>query len=214
MKPLTSLLLLLTILVSCKQTPKIPTDFDYGKTENNIYANKYFDFELPVPPTWVIQDKDQVKQLNQEGQKMLAEKNKTLADQIKASEVSSATLLVVFRNKTDTITGEFNHSFTVIAENLRGITSVKKGEDYLKQAKMLMQKSNMEYRFPNEMYTAKLGNHEFDAMDVIMTIQGIDVHQTYYATIEKGFALSAIASYGTDEQKKEIADVLNGFRFH
>jgi hypothetical protein len=214
MKSLTSLLLLLTVLVSCKQSRKIPTDFDYGKTENNIYSNKYFDFELPVPPTWVIQNKEQVQQLQQEGRKMIAEKNKTLADEIKTSEVSTATLLVVFKNKMDSITGQFNHSFTVMAENLHGVTNIKTAEDYHKQAKKTMQKSNMQFRFPNEMYTIKLGNHEFNAMDVIVTTQGIDVHQTYYVTIEKGFALAVIASYVTDEQKKEIADILNGFRFH
>src|ERR1044072_4927833 len=81
---------LLTVIAGCKQKPK---NFDYGKIENGVYTNNYFDFEIPVPPTWAVQNKEQVQKLQKTGEELISGKDKELGAKIKAAEVTTAILL-------------------------------------------------------------------------------------------------------------------------
>ena len=95
----------LLAVAGCKQQPK---NFDYGKIENGVYANSYFDFEIPVPPTWSVQNKEQVQQLQKTGEELVSGSNKELGAKIKAADIRTAILLTVFRNKTDAVTDKFD----------------------------------------------------------------------------------------------------------
>jgi hypothetical protein len=200
--------LLLTI-TGCKQQPK---DFDYGKIENGVYTNNYFDFEIPVPANWAVQNKEQVQQLQKTGEELVSGNDKELGAKIKAANVRTAILLTVFKNKTDTITDKFNSSFIILSENLGGMP-VKKGSEYLAHAKEIMQQSNMSYQFAPNYSTEKIGNKEFDRMDVALGGQGQNVQQSYYSAIDKDFALSIIISYGDEEQRAELKNIVNKIKF-
>ena len=196
-------------IAGCKQQPK---NFDYGKIENGVYANSYFDFEIPVPSNWAVQNKEQVQQLQKNGEELVSGNNKELGAKIKAADVRTAMLLTVFKNKTDTVTDKFNSSFIILSENLGGMP-VKKGSDYLAHAKEIMQQSNMSYQFAPDYSTEKIGNKEFDRMDVALNGQPENVRQSYYSIIDRNFALSIIISYGDDEQKAELKNIINKIKF-
>ena len=200
---------LLLAIAGCKQQPK---DFDYGKIEKGVYTNNYFDFEIPVPANWAVQNKDQVQQLQKTGEELVSGNDKELGAKIKAANVRTAMLLTVFKNKTDAVTDKFNSSFIILSENLGGMP-VKKGSDYLAHAKAIMQQSNMSYQFAPDYSTEKVGNKEFDRMDVSLGGQGQNVQQSYYSMIDKNFALSIIISYGDDEQKAELKKIINEIKF-
>ena len=201
-------IVLLTI-AGCKQQPK---NFDYGKIENGVYANSYFDFEIPVPSNWAVQNKEQVQQLQKNGEELVSGNNKELGAKIKAADIRTAILLTVFKNKTDAVTDKFNSSFIILSENLGGMP-IKKGSDYLAHAKEIMQQSNMSYQFAPDYSTEKIGNKEFDRMDVSLNGQAQNVQQSYYSIIDMGFALSIIISYGDDEQKAELKNIINKINF-
>ena len=201
-------IVLLTI-AGCKQQPK---NFDYGKIENGVYANSYFDFEIPVPSNWAVQNKEQVQQLQKNGEELVSGNNKELGAKIKAADIRTAILLTVFKNKTDAVTDKFNSSFIILSENLGGMP-IKKGSDYLAHAKEIMQQSNMSYQFAPYYSTEKIGNREFDRMDVSLNGQAQNVQQSYYSVIDMGFALSIIISYGDDEQKAELKNIINKIKF-
>jgi hypothetical protein len=201
-------IVLLTV-TGCKQQPK---NFDYGKIENGVYANSYFDFEIPVPSNWAVQNKEQVQQLQKTGEDLVSGNNKELGAKIKAADVRTAMLLTVFKNKTDAVTNKFNSSFIILSENLGGMP-IKKGSDYLAHAKEIMQQSNMSYQFAPEYSTEKIGNREFDRMDVSLNGQAENVQQSYYSIIDKGFALSIIISYGDDQQKAELKNIISKIKF-
>src|SRR5215510_2148043 len=153
---------LLFVMAGCKQQPK---NFDYGKIENGLYTNNYFDFEIPVPANWAVQNKEQVQQLQKTGEDVISGNNKELGAKIKAADIRTALLLTVFKNKTDAVTDKFNSSFIILSENLGGMP-IKKGSDYLAHAKQIMQQSSMSYQFAPEYASEKIGNREFDRMDV------------------------------------------------
>jgi hypothetical protein len=46
-----------------------------------------------------------------------------------------------------------------------------------------------------------------------MTINGMKVSQTYYATRVGDYALSFILSYGNDEQLARLTDILDAMKF-
>jgi hypothetical protein len=203
------LAMLLLAIAACKQQPK---NFDYGKIENGVYTNNYFNFEIPVPSNWAVQNKEQVKQLQKTGEELVSGNNKELGAKIKAADVRTAILLTVFKNNTDAVTDKFNSSFIILSENLGGMP-IKKGSDYLAHAKGIMQQSNMSYQFAPDYASEKVGNKEFDRMDVSLNDQAGNVQQSYYSIINKDFALSIIISYADAEQKTELKDIINKIKF-
>jgi len=202
--------LLLFTLVGCKEAEK---NFDYGKIENGVYTNDYFDFNIPVPQNWDVRNDEQVQQLQKKGSGLISGNNKELEAKIDEADVNTIVLLTVFKNKEDTSAVKFNPSFILLCENLQGSPDIKKGKDYLDHAKYLMQQSKMPYQFTPEYFTEKVGNKEFDRMDAVLDGQMGGIQQSYYSIIDKGYALSIIISFVDADQKTELKEIINKIKF-
>jgi len=202
--------LLIFTLVRCKEAEK---NFDYGKIENGVYTNDYFDFNIPVPQSWDVRNDEQVKQLQKKGSGLISGNNKELEAKIDEADVNTIVLLTVFKNKDDTAANKFNPSFIILCENLQGSPDIKKGKDYLDHAKYLMQQSKMPYQFTPEYFTEKIGNKEFDRMDAVLDGQMGGIQQSYYSIIDKGYALSIIISFVDADQKTELKEIINKIKF-
>jgi len=202
--------LLIFTLVRCKEAEK---NFDYGKIENGVYTNDYFDFNIPVPQNWDVRNDEQVQQLQKKGSGLISGNNKELEAKIDEADVNTVVLLTVFKNKEDTTAVKFNPSFILLCENLQGSPDIKKGKDYLDHAKYLMQQSKMPYQFTPEYFTEKVGNKEFDRMDAVLDGQMGGIQQSYYSIIDKGYALSIIISFVDADQKIELKGIINKIKF-
>ncbi|HVT86429.1 MAG TPA: hypothetical protein VHD35_14595 [Chitinophagaceae bacterium] len=206
---------LIFLAAACKDSNKIPENFDYGKVENGIYKNNFFGFELPIPADWIVQNSEQIKQISEEGQKIMSEHNPELGEKIKASDVRSATLLSVFRYKDDSVVGQYNPSFGIAVENLGSNSLIKTPEAYLNQVKTLMQGSGIPYKFLTGFVPLKIGNKDFTVMELTAVYKGnAVVGQMYYCTIDKGFAISVVTSFGTDEQREQLRHIISDLRFN
>jgi len=205
---------LVLIFFSCKNKVSIPEDFDYGKIDNGVYVNDYFDFEIPVPGEWHVQNKEQIERIRQAGGEMIAEKNKELAEQVKASAVNSAILLAAYKYKLDSAVQGYNPSFSIIVENLGSMSGVSTGREYMSYVKKIMANSGIEYRSVSEFYSEPLGNKKFDVMENIMSVKGFDINQKYYAAIERNFAFVVIASFIRSDQKKELVNIIDKIKFN
>jgi phosphomevalonate kinase len=195
-------------MLACRHSSKIPDDFDYGKIENGVYNNNYFQFKIPVPENWAVQTREQVQQLQKQDGEAVSTNNSELRSTIKAADVQAAILLTVLKTKPENSLNEFNSSFIILAENV-GNTVMKAGKDYLEHAKEIMKQSNLSYQFAPEYYSEKIGNRKFDAMNITLD----SVQRTYYSMINRNFALSLIISYRDDQQKQELKNVINKIRF-
>ncbi|MET0393338.1 MAG: hypothetical protein ABW019_09365 [Chitinophagaceae bacterium] len=209
---LTVFLLLLTGIVACKDSARIPDDFDYGKVENQVYRNQYFGFEIPLPSDWALQSREEMEKLRQKGRAMIERSNKDMAGTLKASEINSAMLLSIFRYKPDSVTGEFNHSLTVLAENISKIPGIKTATDYLENTQKLITQSRMPYQ-TSGIHHQKVGGRDFDIMTITMNLQGLSIEQLYYVTVIRDFVVGMIISYGNGRQEQELKDIVSGIRF-
>jgi hypothetical protein len=203
----------LAVLSGCNRSRKIPDNFDYGATSKGIYHNDYFKFELLLPDHWVVQDKEHIKRIKEEGRKVIEENNKELAQQVRAADVNSAMLLSVFKYDIDSSSEKDNPSILIVAENLNSISGINSGADYLDHAKVLMRKSGAGYTFPSDYRSIVIGTKKFDIMDVEFQIREQPVQQSYFSTIDRGFALTAIISYSNKEEKEQLEDLVKDIKF-
>ncbi len=205
---------LLIGLTQCKNDRKIPENFDYGKVTNGVYQNAYFNFEMPVPNGWSVQNKQQVDQLKEMGRDMIGEKNKELAEQVKAGEVRTAYLFTAFERPIDSATGEFNPSIMIMAENIAGANHVKDGSDYLRETKKAIERSNMGQEIDPTIHNVKVDGKPFGILETITPAgEGLKVHQEYYAHVQKGFAMTMILTYLTEAQGEQLKKIVNTINF-
>ncbi|MDY7396430.1 hypothetical protein UMM65_14360 [Aureibaculum sp. 2210JD6-5] len=194
-------------LISCGR--EIPSDFDYGKIENNKYTNDFFGHTMDIPEGWFIQDEQTQKQLSEEGAKALG--GEKLAKTVKAAEITSANLLMAsqFDIATHSDPNVMNANFTLVAENL-GIAgiSVNDGNAYLEASKKQFTKNNVPIVVNGDTKTMDVDGKTFHYFDAVMTMQGMKINQRYMATVINGFALLYVATYGTDDQLEKLMDVL------
>ena len=205
---LLSIALLLLIAAGCKQTNKIPDDFDYGQVENGVYKNDFFDMEIPLIPGWDVRSKEAMDQLVEKGAEEMGKKNKKLAAAVKSGQVSTAKLLMLFKYPADSVGATvptFNASYILFAENLGLRYDIRTGSDYLDASQKLLKQNRTDYKIAPKYTTMKIGDRNFDIMR--MTTRGIT--QLYCCTVEKGFALVMLLSFADEEQEDELQSMLH-----
>lgn len=200
------------LLFSCSnQENKIPDNFDFGKTENGSYKNSYFNMSIQFNPDWVVQDKQQMNDLIELGNELTSGDDEYLKATIKAGQVNTAYLLSIFKYELGA-TVEYNPSFMVIAENTKNFSGIKDGSDYLFHAKKLLQKSQLEYYFEKEVIQKTIGKSSFHVMEAKIDYMGATITQEYMTTVRKGFSLSFVISYITEDEKNELYEIVNKIR--
>ncbi len=213
-RPLGALILALFIF-SCKPKEGLPDNFDYGRVENGVYLNSYFDFEVPLPQNWIVRNRAEMERVYEQGHQAVLQKNRQLANQLEASKINRATLLTLFKERTDSVSNAAapNASFSIMVENLASHPNFRTGRDYLAQAVQLMKQSKMDYSFSPGFTSEQMGNKLFDRMDLDLLHNGVQVHQTYYVCIERRFALCILLSYVAPADGQELKDIAAKINF-
>jgi hypothetical protein len=211
---LISLLFLSVLLVGCNSAKKnTPEDFDYGRVEKNRYINSYFNFEMNLPAGWNIQTKGQMESLQKRGNDLVAGDNSTMKAVIKASEINTANLLMVFQYKTGAAV-DYNPGIMLIAENVKNFPGIETGNEYLFQARKLILQSQIKYDTIDSLFTKEtIGGVDFYKMNTGIKYNAKDIKQTYYSTVTKGFSFNIIISYVTDKQKADLLKSVNSMKF-
>lgn len=214
MKTKLSAIILFAIIASTCYSQSKPIDFDYGRIENSKYLNSYFDFEITIPANWINQNKEQMERIAKAGTDLVVGDNANLKAAVKAAEINSANLLVVYQYKRGAAV-DFNPSFTLVAENIRDFPGIKTGSDYLFQARRLLEQSQVKYDYLDiEFLKEAIGGIEFYKMNAEIVYFGIGIKQIYYAAILKGFSLIVIVSFTNDEQKADLMAAISSMKFN
>src|SRR5690606_14117623 len=181
--------------------------FDYGRIRNEKYSNTFFNLEMNVPKNWHPQNKEEIKELTNEGRKIVAGGNKNTEARIKASEINTASLLVVFKYDEEDDVMDYNSNFMLIAENVKNISTKITAEQYLNHAIALIKRSSLTItEFEKEFEKRTINGINFYQTTITIDVEGVPVYQTYLVTIENNFALSLVYSYLNEEQKNELEE--------
>ncbi len=198
-------------LTQCK-TGK-PDNFDYGSIKDNTYTNAFFAMSMDIPEGWAVQSEEAMKQMTELGKEMAAGDDQFMKAKLKVSEINTANLISAFEFEVGTPTLDFNSNVTLVAENMVLAPGVKRGSDYLKLTKQFLEQSQADYSFTEVTGEETFGGQTFDYMDVVLRVQGTEVNQRFYSTIINGFSFNAIISYGTDDKKEELIEILESMEF-
>lgn len=203
-------LLLISVVSGCNKNEK---EISVGTFEGNNYINEYFGFTMELPQEWhMVTDEEKEFLLNASGE-VISENNEDLAEQIDLSKEKIIYLVWAYKYPL-TYTDGYNPSFLCMGENL-GLfngTIIKTGEDYIEATKKTLDQTGLEYQY-DEITTEKIGDKNFDVMEMSLDYQGIKIYQKYYVTIINKYALVYILSYTTEEQKEELTNILNTASF-
>lgn len=205
LKRIIPIVIFLFFFSSCKQEKALPKAFDYGVVENNIYKNRFFNFSIPINKNWTIQNKQQIEDLKKQSGDVLHGGNKKLKKEIDASMVNVAELLMVSKYEIGT-PDVINPTLLVNVESLASTSGISTIEDYLFHAKNYLAQLNMEIEYKRNPYDIQIGDEIFKCMEVENLTFGI--HQDYYVTLRRGFALAIFISYVTEENKDELFQMI------
>lgn len=204
--------ILVIMSINCKGQDQ-PGEFDYGRIENNVYSNSYFNMEMTLPAEWIIQSKEQVEELTKTGKELVAGDDESMKTMLEAAEVNTANLFAAYQFELGSPV-DYNPSIMLIAENIRHAPGVKNGGDYLYQARKVLLQSQLKYDHIDEQFEIEtVGGMDFYKMNCAISYMGLDIKQVYYSTILKGFSLVAVISFINDEQKKILEGSIHSVTF-
>ena len=175
--------MLIAITTSSYNANAQPDNFDYGRVENGIYLNDYFNFQIILPANWIVQSKEQTEHIVDTGKKLMAGDDDNMKAMLAASEINSANLLAAFQYEVGTSV-EYNPNIMLVAENIRNAPGVKNGSDYLFQARRIIENSQFKYDYlSTEFEKETIGGAEFYKMYARLNYMGLEIKQIYYSTI-------------------------------
>jgi len=205
-------LLIASLFFNCSNPKKnLPDNFDFGKTENGLYKNDYFNMEISFNPNWAVQDKQAVNNIVEKGNELITGNDKTFDSAVKAAQVNTAYLLTIFKHEVGAAV-EYNPSLMLVAENIKNFPGIKNGKDYLFHAKKILKQTQLPYSFNKEVFEKEIDNSKFYIMEAELDYMGKTIIQQYISTVNKGFSLSFIISYTTEEEKNELYEVINNIK--
>lgn len=210
MKKLSILFVSFLLLASCIDR-KTKDDFDYGKVVNGTYINKYFKISINLPKDWKVQSKETQEQLTKRGEQAAFGDNESLKAQIKASEVNTAQLLMVSKYEVGSPV-ESNPSFIAIAENIKGLPGIKDGKDYLFHVKKLLGQTQLNYIIKDGFEKQTIAGHEFYILSAQINANGKVMTQNYFSTLIDGFCFSFVTTYTSEDENKELMDVIKAIK--
>lgn len=194
-------------IIGCEK--KAAEEIDFGTWEGYVFYNNYFDMVISIPENWSIQDEETMNQIMNTGAKMIAKDDKNMEAMMNASEMQVVKFVAAFQHPLGTAV-PFNPNFMCLAERVKHVPGIKKGEDYLYHGRKLLESGQINVSFPDDVYTESISGIDFDVLHSVMTIRGVDIHQKQYASVMKGYVLLFIVTFSNDEEEALVDDILRG----
>ena len=107
----------------------------------------------------------------------------------------------------------FNPAFLCAAERIPPAASGATDADYMAVLKQTFRYSQAPITVDRDVYTEQVGGLTFSVIDITTRFPDAVGHQRYYAHIRRGYALSLVLTYLTDEQLRALDGVVKSVRF-
>ncbi|MGN6647985.1 MAG: hypothetical protein ACTHJT_15790 [Cytophaga sp.] len=182
--------------------------FDYGTFENNVYTNSYFNLKIDVPPTWKVHSKEQTDTIISKAMKKMTDKDATLKPLFNPKDIKDAVLIMANQYRIGAAV-DFNPGFVIMAENIMDYPEIETEAMYLGQVKKLLLRTKSNYVINDKISKEKFNGVTFYKFSLSLKNAGsVEIKQTYYSLLKKGFSLGIVTTYNTKAQKKELDKIL------
>jgi len=192
-----------------KQKDKV-FPFNYGKIADTTYTNPYFNFEIPTPSNWVIQNKAQLEIVYNNTKDYLESSNEYVNKKLENINLQDYVLLTLSKYELGTAVA-INPTLIIMAESVLGSPGIKKGSDYLFHLKQILKTLNIKYEIEDIEKPFLFSDKEFYAINATRLDNNDEValYQQYYTTIQNGYALSFLLNYKEEDERQELVNIIN-----
>lgn len=188
----------------------IDTRPDNGKVVDGVYANQFFGFRYAVPQGWTVHGEETQKVLSETGRDLVAGDDENKRRIMEAAAKRSFHLLTVFEYPLGT-PNKPNRGLQVLAENIAFAPGIQTGKDYLLIMAKNLASSQLHATFDGDPVQETIDGIDFYRQALTMEVSGKVVHELFYSTVEKGFAVSflftAQTGDGTLDAAKSMATI-------
>jgi len=197
--------------IGCRE--KASEEVDRGSFAGPMYRNNYFGMTITIPSDWSIQNSKSMKTIKDLSKQVIDKNDRNLKAAIEASEHKSVRLFAVFQHPLGTPV-PFNPNLMSITERVSHMPGIKRGKDYHYHTRKLLESSQMNVKFPEEIYTETFGGVEFDVLYSETSINNILVKQKQYGAVMKGYILLIVSTFNEDDQETALYEILKTLTFN
>ena len=108
---------------------------------------------------------------------------------------------------------DFNPNIICTAVRRRFLPGIRNARDFHSYARGLLEASDLDVVFPRELWVEALDGKEFVVGYVEISTADTTVRSMSYVTIREGCLLQFVLSFTTDEQERELRNVLDSLKF-
>lgn len=179
-------------------------DFDYGRVQQSVYKNDFFAMSIKLPPGWRVQTKSQLDSIHLRKAESFILPGHT----VKASEVTSATLLTVCKFGSDTFF-DFNPTMSIQVERIGQQSGTKSARDYLASAQRMLKRSPMHYEMIDSISREVIGGRLFYRLRAQVSKGQLDIAQDFYSILADGFSFNFILTSSNEEDWQQLRQIIS-----
>lgn len=176
---------------------------------DNTYRADMFGMTVTAPDGWYVAPSDVMDKMMASGQDIATSRMDETTQAMIDGSVARTVNLFTFTEYPPGAPVESSSAILGIAEDVSIMPGIERGRDYFFHARKLMEQSPIPTEIAEEYGERTIGGHVFDRMDVVMGGPERQVRQNYYAARHGDHIVALIASYGTDEQRAALDEVID-----
>jgi hypothetical protein len=182
---------------------------DTGRFEGRVFVQDSFGMRLPFPEGWTILTPEETSRVVDSGRQVLSGGDPAGGAYRAGGAATSKTLFTVLRYPRGSVTG-LNPSLVGAVENVLSRPQIKTPADYLQMVQSFLGRGGVPMTMEPIVPEAQLAGRSFAMMPVTLQPGPVAVGQIYYCRRIDDQMLTLVASFSTEDQWKEIEQVLAG----
>lgn len=207
--PLRALLPLTVVLLAACSDGNDPEDARTKESSDGRFTNKTFGMTVQKPDGWYSQSFDEMLESHQMGAKMLSGDDENMKASLESALDSTLPLFTFFKEPPGTPT-EFNPNVIATAENIEMFSEgVDTGCDYLANMLKILDQSQMQFEKEGDCGTTEVNGQTFGEQNLSLSAGPQTVNQRFLACRKDDHAIGIVQSYMTDEQRKDVDQVVD-----
>jgi hypothetical protein len=185
---------------------------DQGSLDGSAYTNEYFGLTLTLPAGWKVHGEAAKKRNREAVRKLFDTKDPAAQARLERAVGGTLNLLTVYQYPVG-VAVHFNPAFLCAAEKIPAAAASATDADYMDVLKKTFRYSKAPITVDRDVYTEAVGGETFSVIDITTHFPDAVGHQRYYTHIRRGYALSLVLTYLTEEQLRTLAGVVESVRF-